>query len=85
MLGVEAAPLDGVKGGDPRRNAEMVEAVLSGKVGPARTAVVVNAAAALLVGDAADDWASAARRAEASIDEGKAAAALERLRAATNA
>jgi anthranilate phosphoribosyltransferase len=85
MLGVEAAPLDGVKGGDPRRNAEMVEAVLSGKVGPARTAVVVNAAAALLVGDAADDWASAARLAEASIDEGKAAAALERLRAATNA
>jgi anthranilate phosphoribosyltransferase len=83
-MGVEAATLEGLRGGDPARNAEMVEAVLSGEPGPTRTAVLVNAAAALLVGDAADDWASAARLAEATIDEGKAAAALERLREASN-
>jgi len=82
-LGVEAASLEGLRGGDPARNAEMVEAVLGGEQGPARTAVVVNAAAALLVGDAADDWADAARLAEATIDEGRAAAALERLREAS--
>lgn len=84
-LGVEHASLEGLVGGDPERNAEMVEAVLSGEQGAARTAVVVNAAAALLVGDAAEDWPGAARLAEATIDEGKAAAALERLRTASNA
>jgi len=79
-LGVEPVDLGGLGGGDPARNAQMVEAVLSGEQGPARTAVVVNAAAALLVGDAAEDWGAAARLAEATIDEGKAAAALDRLR-----
>jgi len=84
-LGVEHASLEGLVGGDPARNAEMVEAVLSGAQGAARTAVVVNAAAALLAGDAAEDWAGAARLAESTIDEGKAAAALDRLRTASNA
>ena len=83
LLGVEPAPLEGLKGGGPARNAEIVEAILSGEQGPARTAVVVNAAAALLVGDAAEDWEAAARLAEKSIDEGKAKEALDRLRAAT--
>lgn len=83
QMGLEPTDLEGLVGGDPRRNARMVEAVLAGEGGPARTAVIVNAAAALLVGDAADDWKEAARLAAASIDEGKAAAALERLRAAT--
>jgi len=82
-LGVEPAELEGLAGGEPERNAEIIEAVLAGEAGSARSAVVVNAAAALLVGGAADDWESSARLAEASIDEGRAAAALERLRAAT--
>jgi anthranilate phosphoribosyltransferase len=83
QLGVEAADLAGLAGADPGRNAEMIEAVLAGEPGAARTAVVVNAAAALLVGDAAEDWESAARLAEAVIDEGRAADALDRLRSAT--
>ncbi len=83
QLGVEPADLRGLVGGEPERNAEIVEAVLAGEGGAPRTAVVVNAAAALLVGDAADDWESAARVAESVIDEGRAAAALQRLRTAT--
>jgi len=82
-LGVEPANLEGLAGGDPDRNAQIVEAVLAGERGAARSAVVVNAAAALLVGGVAEDLEHGARLAESSIDEGKAAAALERLRAAT--
>ena len=82
-LGVEPADLPGLAGGDPERNAEIIEAVLAGEPGPARSGVVVNAAAALWVGGAADDLRSAARLAEASLDEGRAAAALDRLKSAT--
>jgi anthranilate phosphoribosyltransferase len=83
QLGVEPADLDGLAGGEPARNAEIIEGVLAGEQGAARTAVVVNAAAALLVGGAAEDLEGAARIAESSIDEGLAAAALDRLRRAT--
>ena len=82
-LGVEPAGLEGLEGGEPDENAAVIEAVLAGQLGAARTAVVVNAAAALLVGGAADSWAEGARLAESSIDEGRAAATLERLRAAS--
>ena len=84
-IGVEPADLAELAGGEPARNAAMVEAVLAGEKGSTRTATVVNAAAALIVGGAADDWPSAARLAERTIDEGKAAAALQRLRTATGA
>lgn len=83
-MGLEPADLAGLAGNDPARNAQIVEAVLAGEGGPARTAVVVNAAAALLVGGAAEDWAGAARLAEDTIDAGKAAEALARLRTATS-
>jgi anthranilate phosphoribosyltransferase len=82
-LGLEPADVDGLRGGDPARNAEIVEAVLAGEHGAPRTAVVMNAAAALLVGGAAEDWESAARLAESTIDSGGAASALERLRTAS--
>jgi anthranilate phosphoribosyltransferase len=83
QLGLEPADLDGLAGGEPARNAEIIEHVFAGETGSARTAVVINAAAALLVGGAAEDLEGAARLAESSIDEGGAAAALNRLRKAT--
>ncbi len=82
-LGVEPAGLEELAGGEPDQNAAIIEAVLTGEQGGARSAVVVNAAAALLVGGAADSWEEGARLAEASIDEGSAARALERLRASS--
>jgi anthranilate phosphoribosyltransferase len=63
----------------------VIESVLAGRSGAPRTAVVMNSAAALLAADAVETWEQAARMAEASIDSGKAADALERLRRATNA
>jgi anthranilate phosphoribosyltransferase len=83
QLGLEPADLDGLAGGEPAYNAEIIEGVLAGEPGSARTAVIINAAAALLVGGVAQDLEGAARLAESSIDEGLAAAALDRLREAT--
>jgi anthranilate phosphoribosyltransferase len=83
-LGLEDGRVDALAGGDPARNAQIVEAVLGGQEGAPRSAVVMNAAAALIAAGVADSWERAARQAEASIDEGKAVAALERLRKATN-
>jgi anthranilate phosphoribosyltransferase len=81
-VGLGRARVEDLAGGDPARNAVMIEEVLAGKEGAPRAAVVLNAAAALLVGGVAEGWEEAARLAEASIDEGRAAAALARLREA---
>ncbi len=84
-MGVEiaSAPLDELAGGDPSENAATLRAVLDGKPGAARTATLLNAAAAIYVAGRADTLAEGARRAAASVDEGRARDALERLRAAT--
>jgi anthranilate phosphoribosyltransferase len=82
-VGLEDVRVEALAGGDPERNAAMIEAILAGEHGPARSAVVMNAAAALIAADAADSWERGARMAEASLDEGNAAEALERLRRAT--
>jgi anthranilate phosphoribosyltransferase len=82
-VGLEDVRVEALAGGEPERNAAMIEAILSGEQGPTRSAVVMNAAAALIAADAADSWERGARMAEASLDEGKAAEALERLRRAT--
>jgi anthranilate phosphoribosyltransferase len=63
----------------------VIERVLAGRdSGAARTAVVLNAAAGLLVADVVDSWPEAVQRALETIETGAAAAALEALRAATN-
>ncbi len=82
-LGLEPAPLESLAGGDPAHNAAVIEAVLAGEAGGARTAVVANAAAALLASGMVESWAQGARLAETTLDEGRGAAALARLREAS--
>ncbi|MBT8488274.1 MAG: anthranilate phosphoribosyltransferase [Gemmatimonadetes bacterium] len=82
-MGLEPVATDGLAGGDPEENAGIVERVLAGEAGAARSAVVANAAAALLVADRAASWGEAADLARATLDGGQAAAALQRLREAT--
>jgi len=65
-------------------SARIIREVLSGRKGPARDIVVLNAAAAALVAEKAPDWPAGLRAAERSIDEGRAAAALEKLASITN-
>ena len=62
----------------------MIRRVLEGEAGAARTAVELNAAAAILVSGVADSWEAALERARSSIDEGHAAGALEALRRVSN-
>jgi anthranilate phosphoribosyltransferase len=83
-LGLERVAADGLAGGEPEENAAVIEAVFRGEAGAPRTAVVLNAAAAILVADLAESWEDAVPLAERSIDAGAAAEALGRLRAATN-
>ena len=73
-----AKPTD-LKGGDAKANAEALSAVLAGEPGPYRDIVIANSAAALLVAGKAELLTDAVELAGASIDEGKALAALEAL------
>ncbi|GAB77634.1 anthranilate phosphoribosyltransferase [Austwickia chelonae] len=91
-LGVPVSPLSSLRGGSPAENAQVVREVLSGRVGPIRDAVVLNAGLALAVmgpssgsdqGAFVRDLRQGMDRAEASIDTGSAADSLERWRSAT--
>jgi anthranilate phosphoribosyltransferase len=83
--GLPPAKLSELKGGDARTNAAAIRDLLAGKRGPFRDIVVLNAAAGLIVAGLVDDIASGARKAEASIDSGRAGTALDQLIAITNA
>jgi anthranilate phosphoribosyltransferase len=84
-FGYEQTELAHLRGGDAEENARIIRAVLDGtRRDAARSLVVANAAAALLVGGEAEDLRAAARLAEKSIDSGAALAKLEQLVKATN-
>jgi len=77
-FGLSEVPVEALCGGDAARNAEIIRGVLDGRQGPARVAVVLNAAAALLVTGLAGGTRAAAERAAEAIDRGDAAQMLER-------
>lgn len=79
--GCEPCGPDELRGGDAARNAAIARAVLAGEPGAPREAVVLNASAALLVAGRAADLREGARRARSALDEGRAAALLERVAA----
>jgi anthranilate phosphoribosyltransferase len=68
-------------GGAPAENAAILRAVLDGAPGPVRETVLVNAAAALWIADAAPTLHEGYAMAEAAIDSGRAAAVLARAAA----
>lgn len=71
-------------GGDPAENASITKAILSGEKGPKRNAVLLNAGAALYIGDKADSLENGVKLAGELIDSGKAMETLERYVAASN-
>jgi anthranilate phosphoribosyltransferase len=79
-----AKPADLV-GGDAATNASAIRALLDGRKGPYRDIVLLNAAAALIVADAATDLRHGAVLAAEAIDNGAARALVERLVATTHA
>jgi anthranilate phosphoribosyltransferase len=66
-------------GGDAAHNAGIAREILAGGKGAVRDAVVLNAAAALCVGERAATLEEGAALAAASLDSGRAAQLLERL------
>jgi anthranilate phosphoribosyltransferase len=82
--GLPAARIEDLRGGDAEENAAALRALLDGAPGAYRDVVLLNAAAALIVGDRAADLRQGAELAAAVIDDGRAATALARLVEATN-
>ena len=81
--GLERSPIEAIRGGDAATNASALRALLHGEPGPYRDTVLLNAAAGLIVAGVVHDLRSGAVRAAEAIDNGSAAAALDKLRRAT--
>jgi anthranilate phosphoribosyltransferase len=89
-LGIATAPPETLRGGSPQVNAAVFRRLLDGEPGPVRDAVLLNAAAALAAFDERterlhDALASGLARAAAAVDDGRAAAQLERWIAVSRA
>lgn len=70
--GLNEAPLVAVAGSDAAENAAAIVAVLGGEKGPKRDFILLNTAAALVVGGAADELRDGVRLAAEAIDSGRA-------------
>jgi anthranilate phosphoribosyltransferase len=81
--GLERAMVVTLKGGDARENAAIALSILRGEAGPRRDAVLLNAAAALVVADRAENLREGAVLAARAIDSGAALGRLEALLQAT--
>ncbi|RKG89854.1 anthranilate phosphoribosyltransferase [Corallococcus terminator] len=83
--GLETISRDAIAGGDAEENAGKLRALLAGERNGIRTAVLLNAAAALLVVGLVDTLKDGVKKAEHAIDSGaaerKLAALIERVAA----
>jgi anthranilate phosphoribosyltransferase len=78
-FGLPRASIQDLRGGDREENADIIRRVLAGEPGPRRDIVLMNAAAALVVGGKARDFKEGVALAAQSIDSGSAAAKLQGL------
>jgi anthranilate phosphoribosyltransferase len=83
-VGLRRAAPEDVPGGDPQQNATTARAIFAGEPGAARELAVLNAGAAIYAAGGAGSLEDGVRAAERAIDEGAAAAALERFVARTH-
>jgi anthranilate phosphoribosyltransferase len=83
-LGLAPAETEAVAGGDVAHNVALVRRVLSGEVrGAPREIVLLNAAAALMAAELAEDLRDGLELARESLDSGAAGDRLERMVAAS--
>lgn len=84
-LGLALSTPESVTIESPADSAKIVMGVLNNEAGPARDIVVLNAAAALLVADAADSLEHGLELATAAVADGSAKRVLDQLISLTNA
>jgi anthranilate phosphoribosyltransferase len=80
----EVTPEQAGLGGTPEENAAAIHALFDGADGAYRDIVLLNAAAALIVADKADDLKSGVAMAKEAIDSGAAKQTLAKLVAVSN-
>lgn len=68
-----------LRGGTPEENARITLAILNGEKGPKRDAVLLNAGAALYIGEKAQSLKEGTELAASLINSGKAAETLQKL------
>ena len=78
-FGLPRASITDLRGGDREQNAQIIRDVLAGERGPRRDIVLMNAAAALVVGAHARDLKEGAQLAARAIDTGAARDKLDQL------
>lgn len=78
-FGLRVWPTTALKGGDATDNAHALKKVLDGEKGAYRDVVIANSAAALWISNAASSLKEGVKRAQESIDSGRALNALQTL------
>jgi anthranilate phosphoribosyltransferase len=76
-FGLEPASAEELRGGDAAENAEIIRAIYAGEPGGRRTAVLMNAASALVIAGLSEELAEATRIAADAIDSGEVSRRLE--------
>ena len=79
-FGFACADVNQLKVSDAKSSAKVLREITGGKEkGPRKDIVILNAAAAIIAGDLADNFESAIKMAQESISSGKAMESLEKL------
>ncbi|MFQ5957164.1 MAG: anthranilate phosphoribosyltransferase [Candidatus Brocadiales bacterium] len=78
-FGIERSRPEDLAARDPEESAQTIREVLDGDKGPKRDVVLLNAAAAIMVGGVAKDMQEGLRQAAQSIDSGRAKDSLQKL------
>lgn len=84
QFGFERCQKSDLAGGVPAENANIVRSILNGEKGHRRNAVLMNAGAALYIGEKAGSLEEGIKLAEQLIDSGNAAKTLETLISLSN-
>ncbi|WP_350341360.1 anthranilate phosphoribosyltransferase [Candidatus Nephthysia bennettiae] len=77
-LGLPRSAPEDLRGGGPAENADIARELLEGATGPRRDVVLLNASAALRAAGIARDWREGMALSAEALDQGRAAAVLER-------
>ena len=78
-FGLTRCAKEDLVGGTPEENADITRGILKGDKGPKRDAVLMNAGAALYIGEKANSLAEGIRLAAEIIDSGRATETLEKI------